>query len=79
MFLNSNLHISHGLTDVTVAARTVSFIDLDHMWSMSVLGFQNKKAFYLFSLPKDDEEAFVSAAVRDLDKNFWLKQISRGF
>ena len=53
MFLNSHLHISHGLTDVAVIARTVSFID--HMWSRSVFVFQIEKAFDLFSLPKDDE------------------------
>lgn len=64
----------HGLTDVTVAAGTVSFIDLDHIWSMSVLVFQNENSFDLFSLPKDDEKSFVSAAVRDLDKKFcWNK------
>ena len=55
MFLNSHLHISHGLADVTVTARTVSFVD--HIWPMSVFVFQIEKAFDLFSLPKDDENA----------------------
>ena len=53
MFLYSHLHVSHGLADVTVTARTVSF--KDHMCLMSVFVFQIEKAFDLFSLPKDDE------------------------
>ena len=70
MFLNSHLLISHGLPDITFAATIVPSIDLDHVWSMSVLVFQNEKAFDLFGLPKDDEKSFVSAAARDIDKNF---------
>ena len=48
MFLNLHLHISHGLTDVIVTARTVSFID--HVWSMSVFVFQIEKAFDLLKM-----------------------------
>ena len=46
---------------------------------MSVLVFQNENSFDLFSLPKDDEKSFVSAAVRDLDKKILLKQVIRVF
>ena len=42
---------------------------------MSVLVFQNEKAFDLFSLPKDDKKSFVYAVVRDLNKNFVVKII----
>ena len=53
MFIKSHLHISHGLTNVAVTARTVSFVD--RVWCVSVFVFKVEKAFDLSCLPKDNE------------------------
>ena len=56
MFINSHLHFPRGLTNVTVTARTVSFVD--NMRSVSIFVFEVAKAFNLFCLPQEDENVF---------------------
>ena len=67
--MNSHFHIPHGLTDVSVATRTVPFVD--NMLSVNVFIFQIEKTFNLPCLPKDDENVFETRELVQLgDKCF---------
>ena len=50
MIIKSSLHISHGLTNVTVTARTVPFVK-----AVSVFVLNINKDFDLSCLPQDNE------------------------